>query len=357
MIQIADIGGVYAVSFILMMVNYGIYLILKKDIKKSIKYSTTIICFCLLITCFSYGVFKINNKSFEKEIKIAVIQGNIPQDVKWREGSSPYILKEYLHLTKQAAEDNPQLIVWPESSFPEVLDRESYVFDSIVDVARQIKIPLLVGAITAEGNELYNSALLVSSDGEIVKKYNKLHLVPFGEYLPFKRLFSFVEHIAPAPIGDCASGKTYSVFSSESNNEKFSVLICFEDVFSNVARTFANGGAEFLAVITNDAWFKETTAPYQHVQASVFRAVENRIPIIRAANTGVSCFIDSSGKITSRVTDASSEKDIFISGYSSDIVRIPGGGSTFYMRYSDLFIVICCMFILISLFIEKKKQN
>jgi len=154
------------------------------------------------------------------------------------------------------------------------------------------------------------------------------------------------------PIGDFTSGREYTVFTLSTH--KFSVLICFEDLFPEISRKFVNRGAGFLVNITNDAWFKKTSSPYQHLQASVFRAVENRVFLVRCANTGVSGFIAPSGKIVALVGDKSGE-NIFVSGYKSQEIPASKQPLSFYTCYGDIFVAVCALFVLGGIIIFRKK--
>ena len=218
------------------------------------------------------------------------------------------------------------------------------LFNNVLSLANEIKIPLLVGTIATEDWKVYNSATLISKEGKIIKRYDKLHLVPFGEYIPLPNIFSFVEDIAPAPIGEFAFGKDYTIFSLDENTQiTFSVLICFEDVFAYLSRNFVRKGARFLVNITNDAWFKKTVEPYQHLQSSVFRAIENRVWVLRAANTGISCFIDPTGNVISSVQDKTTKEDIFVSGYKTQDVTLENKPS-FYLKFGNIFVLCCFVF-------------
>ncbi|MCM8771093.1 MAG: apolipoprotein N-acyltransferase, partial [Candidatus Omnitrophica bacterium] len=204
-----------------------------------------------------------------------------------------------------------------------------------------------------------NSAVLFSDRGYIVQYYDKLHLVPFGEYIPLRKYLRFLETIVP--IGDFAAGKEYKIF--EVKNEKlktksyFAVLICFEDIFPELSRQFAKQGVDFLVNITNDAWFGKTAAAYQHLQSSIFRAVENRLPLIRSANTGISGFISSRGKILSLVKDASG-KNIYISGFATQEITLPGKRNlSFYTRFGDLFVLWCLFIVLMTLTFKIKMRS
>ncbi|MCX5715855.1 MAG: apolipoprotein N-acyltransferase [Candidatus Omnitrophica bacterium] len=160
----------------------------------------------------------------------------------------------------------------------------------------------------------------MSEEGQVLTQYDKLHLVPFGEYIPLEHRFPFLRSAIGVPIGDFTAGKEFTIFKVPNSKYRFGALICFEDIFPKLVRRFKKDGADFMVNITNDAWFMRTSAPYQHAQASVFRAIENRIPVVRAANTGFSCFIDSTGRIYDKVELG--HEDIFVVGYKTSEIRI-----------------------------------
>jgi apolipoprotein N-acyltransferase len=228
---------------------------------------------------------------------------------------------------------------------PGFLETQKELRDRIAALAKETGSYILVGTQTEkvpEGVRYYNSAVLVSNTGEMAQRYDKVHLVPFGEYVPFGNSYlSFIKK--RYDMGeDYSPGKDYTIFeipTQKRGRVKFAVLICFEDVFPEISRIFARRGAEFLVVITNDAWYMDTGAPYQHTQSSVFRAVENRLNVVRAANTGQSCFIDRNGRITQSVQDTSGKR-IFTDGFATANI-IPARSRTPYMRYGDLFAWVC----------------
>jgi len=354
-IQIADIGGAYAVSFIIVMINFAIYGMCRKDLRRITKLSLGITSCILLLLFSAYGLFKLKSHFPEDAlIKVSVVQGNIPQELKWQEEKSLYILEEYIRLTKEAAGDNPEFIIWPESSAPGLFPADASIFNSIIDTVKEIKIPLLVGVIITERGEFYNSAILISKQGRIVKRYDKLHLVPFGEYIPLKRIFSFTANLTSVPIGNFTHGENFIAFPLNNGDKKtrFSVLICFEDIFPALSRQFVKSGANLLVNITNDAWFKRSSAPYQHMQASVFRAIENRKFLIRAANTGISCFIDPYGRIIDKVSNLNGG-DIFVSGYKTQEVEL-NSLNTLYTRLGDIFVMCCFLVVGGGLIIKKR---
>jgi apolipoprotein N-acyltransferase len=211
---------------------------------------------------------------------------------------------------------------------------------------------LLFGAVTLRGGNFYNSALLITPGEGSIRQYDKLHLVPFGEFIPLRNTFTFLETIVP--IGDFSAGKDYTVFKVK--DAKFSVLICFEDMFPDISRGFVNAGAGFLVNMTNDAWFKDTSSPFQHLQGSVFRAVENRRFVVRAANTGVSAFIDSSGRVYAQLSDKNA-KLTFISGFQAAEVYSISNSLTAYTRFGDYFILFCVFILFFNLAVSLRNNK
>ena len=354
LIQVADITGTWGVSFLLMFVNVAIVeMIWAKwtgQTRRLTQVSVLLILFLVLI--LSYGFYRINERcatNDARRIRISVIQGNIPQEFKWDPVRNEFIIGSYINLTAAAAQDKPDLVIWPEAAFPVVLEEEPDYLQRVKDMAVSIRVPILIGTITTKDGLYFNSAVLVGAQG-VLSKYDKIHRVPFGEYIPLKNVLPFLETIVP--IGDIAKGNEYSVFTihpaGNSKPVKFSALICFEDVFSGLSRTFVRNGADFLVNITNDAWYKYTSAPFQHLQASVLRAVENRLNLARSANTGISCFINPTGKIISVIKDDSS-REIFVRGYKTQEISITKAEPSFYCRFGDWFVLICALITLFFL--------
>lgn len=334
LIQLADITGVYGISFLLMMANLTIFSLINyraRFIQNKKIYLLPLLC---LAGSLSYGYWQIYKPALpsqEPPLKISVIQGNIPQALKWQVAARDFILGRYLNLSALASQDQPGLIIWPEAALPAAAEEEPSYYQGVMNFARGISTPLLFGTLTLRDGAYYNSAILLSAQGEHLCRYDKIHLVPFGEYIPFHRLLSFLETIVP--IGEFKRGREFTVFPLQN---KFSVLICFEDLFPKIARKFVQRGAGFLVNITNDAWFGKSSAPYQHLQASVLRAVENRRFLVRAANTGISGFIDPRGKIISLLADPQGEER-FISAYATETI-CSQEKLTFYTRFGDLFL-------------------
>jgi len=335
-IQIANITGIYGVSFLVALVNSVVC-------EKKYKLIKTVFVLMILVTIGVYGNAKINKQDTGSELKIGIIQPNIPQEVKWDPDYSDWMIDRLINLSEKVG--SCDLLVWPETAVPALAESKK-TQNELVLMVRQLNCNLLVGSqgIDKE-NRYYNSAFFISEKKGIEKEYRKIHLVPFGEYVPFGKTFPFLKKCTPIE-GEFYPGNEYVLFDVEVNNTKLYIgtLICFEDIFPSLARRFVSNGADILINITNDGWFGKTAGPYQHMILSIFRAVENKRPLIRSTNTGVSCFIDSSGRITDVIRDKNNNA-ILVTGSTSAYVRTVKK-DTFYTKYGDIFIYMC-----ISLFI------
>ncbi|MFH1782777.1 MAG: apolipoprotein N-acyltransferase, partial [Candidatus Omnitrophota bacterium] len=293
-----------------------------------------IIAIILVATVLIYGRVKISEDIKKDSIKISVIQSNISQEMKWKFSAREDILEKQSTLTSLASLDEPDLIVWPETSFPGFFKEDMQLTNKVLELAKDVQVPLLVGTNTLKYNYYFNSAVLISKDGEMVDKYDKVHLVPFGEYVPGSDRFPALRDLIMGAFGEFTPGKDFKIFSLPIGSQtqiisgygrqvtedvKFAALICFEDVFPKLAKEFVRRGAQFIVVITNDAWYGNSPAAYQHAACSVFRAIENRVSIVRCANTGYSCFIDTHGRIYSDVNEKG--KHLFITGHKTSFVK------------------------------------
>lgn len=333
-VQTANAIGVYGVGFFIVLVNAAILELIvlnfkvRQDASKLFNRISVLGLFwvAVLILGFSlviaHGRYHLAYRSKQpRTIKASVVQGNIPQILKWESVAKAKIIEIYNQLTELSGFEASDLIVWPEAAFPGYFNRDIQA-QSIYDTIRQAGATTVVGSPHFEDTEIaYNSAYLINRDGTVADRYDKLFLVPFGEYVPLKPIFGWLEPYAYSMgVSDFSSGRDYKVFRSELQ-VPFSVLICFEDIIPFVARRFVEQGAKFLAVITNDAWFGKTAAPYQHLQGSIFRAVENGVSIVRAANTGVSAFITPRGEVYGKIRDIEGN-DIFITGHETAEISI-----------------------------------
>lgn len=339
-IQIADWGGVYAVSFVLVLVNLAL-----KQIGMSIfffpkkkDWRIVAVAAGVVTLVIGYGMTRMARPSSGPQWKTAVIQGNIDLETRWRETAWLSIIETYLDLTRQAAAEQPDVIIWPETAFPAYLWEDEIFLSGLRDLIDETGVPVLFGAVVHEEERYFNAAILLSSLGQPAGHYFKNHLVPYGEYIPFRKYFPFLSYIIP--IDDFSAGEEVTVLRlPESSTPGFSVLICFEDTVSQLVRQFVLGGAEVLVNITNDAWFRDSQEPFMHLQSAVFRAVEYRRSVIRAANTGISAFIDPQGRILDAIQDPGG-KLTWISGYQTREVPL-SQELTLYARFGDVFAWFC----------------
>lgn len=353
LIQMADTTGVFGVSFVIVLANVLIKELLdvctriNKTSMDKTRVFGGVMALVVLGAVFVYGQFRLRTQAVRgssgSAMRIAVVQANIPQDIKWDEEAWPGILDEYLSITKQAANQNPDLIIWPETSYPGYLWEDKALFVQLQAFVRGLNIPLLVGSVLKEGEDYHNAALLLSEEGEVVAIYRKVHLVPFGEFLPLRSILPFLAKLVN--IGDFTPGSQWTTFSAGNHlrpPNAFSVLICFEDTVARLSRKFVREGAGLLVNMTNDAWFGDTRAPFMHLQAAVFRTVENRRGLVRAANTGVSCFIDDTGRIGPCVTGAKEGRVrlTYARGFTVAPVSF-NAQKTVYTKFGDIFTILC----------------
>ncbi|MBI3307664.1 MAG: apolipoprotein N-acyltransferase [Candidatus Omnitrophica bacterium] len=360
-IQSANTVGAYGLGFIIVFVNVCLMQIAQLSLRgipkrddKAVILPLVSIAF-VFILLFSYGIYHLRrDNTSHGSIRISLIQGNIPQTVKWAAEAKQQILQIYSKLTELASFEEPDLVVWPEAAFPGYFNQDDAA-EVISQLAQKTDAPFLIGALDLEdeGNA-YNSAFFIDRKGLVVDRYDKLYLVPFGEYIPLKPIFGWLEPIAQTlGVSDFRAGKSPKIFKLQNGELPFSVLICFEDIFPNLARHLADEGAQFLTVITNDAWFGPTGAPYQHLQASILRAAEQGIPVVRAANTGISAFISSKGQVLDRVHSSSGE-DSFVTGHKTLPLPITHQ-NTLYRRGGWLFPYAGIGCFVIMIFTQRKK--
>lgn len=340
-IQLAEITGAWGISFVLAAVNALLvegWLARKARVRALAYLGAAAVGSALM----GYGLLRLPVSHDGRTVRVTVAQGNIPQEEKWDDSFREPILARYEQLTREAKAAEPELIVWPETSVPGFLELDEPLTQRVMSLAGEVGAPILVGAphgqLAGVDWRTMNGAALVESVG-VNGWYDKIHLVPFGEFVPFERTLPWLRDMLP-PIGDFLPGDQHTVFRLEPEFA-FSVLICFEDLFPELARRFVQEGARMLVVITNDAWFGPTAAAYQHAQASTLRAVELRVPVVRAANTGWSGCIDEAGRWTGRV-QGSSGQALFVAGTHTCTPTL-GQTRTVYQRFGDWFILLCVL--------------
>ncbi len=348
LIQIADITGVYGLSFLIVFTNaVGARLwlmfrlkdrIVSRNEKKRIAFSLLLLGF-LAVVVPGYGRMRLADidqlSHGADKVSLSLIQGNISQALKWDELNKTKTVERYCTLSEKAAIDAPDLIVWPETALPFYYGWDKEASSGVNACIQKAGVGFLIGspALDSDGHEytFYNRAYMIDGSGEITGRYDKIHLVPFGEYVPFGEALDFLGKLT-AQAGNFSSGDPVPDpldFSGTSAG----VLICFEIIFPDLARDRVNSGAGILITITNDAWFGYTSAAMQHFSMSVFRAVENRRAVARAANTGISGFIDPSG----RIREASGLfKTVILNGSMPCLTN-----KSFYTTHGNIFSLTC----------------
>lgn len=298
-IQSADVTGVYGVSLLLVAVNCALAWIIRQP---RARYAWLGLAGTLLMTTThcGYGVWRMAQPLDQRsaQLDVALIQANIDQAIKWDPAYRQATLDKYLKLSAEAGETQPDLLIWPEAATPFFLQEETAPAAQVRQVPLRENSYLLVGSpayrqFGKDEYRYYNRAYLFSPQGEELGFSDKIHLVPFGEYVPFGRLLNFIDKLVVG-LGDFAPG---TVNPLSLNGHRLGVLICYEIIFPELARDYVRQGSDLLINLTNDAWFGRSSAPFQHLAMARFRAIENRIWLARAANTGISGLIAPSGKI------------------------------------------------------------
>ena len=344
LIQIANITGVYGVSFLIVLVNVSLFLLFRWTLTENprslsrpwIPLASTA---AAILGVWFYGLGQLYLPPSDS-LTVGIVQANIDQAHKWDTAYRVETLKRYRRLTDTVSPES-DLILWPEAATPFMFEQEPDYRSLVTGMTQDAGVPLLFGspALRRERDGtpyLLNSAYLLDRSGAITGRYDKQHLVPFGEYIPLERILFFLDKLVVG-IGDFhpGPGPTLLSFAREPDQRqtRFGVAICFEVIFPDLVRRLAREGADFLITITNDAWFGDTVAPHQHFGMVVFRAVENRMAFARAANTGVSGFIDPTGRILTATP-------IFTE--HAAIGSIPlSAPSTLYTRFGDVFAWAC----------------
>ena len=302
-IQMSAITGVYGVSF--MLVLFQAYFVVSIESMKRAPFAVAAVAMAAVHLAGAISLPK--QAAGAESFRAAVIQGNVSSDIRWGALSADQttaLFEEHMDLTRRAFQAGARLIVWPEFTVPLCFScgNEPYVrFRTALErFVEETGATLLIGtnetSNTGEAASYFNSSLCLSP-GRAVSRYAKMHLVPFGEYTPYKAVFGFVNKLTHA-IGELTPGRYYALHSFR--DIPFGTPICYEIVFPDLVRRFAKKGARFLATITNDGWYGRSAAPYQHFAAAVLRAAENRRFLLRAATTGISGIIDPAGRIVGR---------------------------------------------------------
>jgi apolipoprotein N-acyltransferase len=254
----------------------------------------------IMLTTVLWGNHRLNTGTLTREgtsVRVGLIQGNIPQDQKWDASYATSILNTYLAMTRAAAGQGAQLVIWPESSKPFPFEEDRAAGDRIRQLVKQTGIELLLGSDQIEHSsppKYYNAAFLIRKDGVVAGVYRKMHLVPFGEFVPLKNLLFFVGPLVEQ-AGEFNPGASMVMLPTAYGT--ISTAICYEIVFPGLIRGAVLQGSELLTTITNDAWYGHSSAPYQHFLQASMRAIEQGRYLARSANTGISGIVDPYGRV------------------------------------------------------------
>lgn len=350
---IAEYTGVYGVSFMIMLANAVIAAELSRQfrmaampVKRTLPWHFALLTLLLVPICIMHSRGRILPPDGTQNIRIAAIQGNIPQCREWSEEEFNEALKVYSELSEKAvkAYSDLDLILWPECAVPAPFEYQPYKA-AVIGLQQRINMPILLGTLKGIPNPedrediiLFNSAVLLDEHTHIVDYYDKMHLVPFGEYTPAGDVFPWLRDI----IGmgrDLTPGKDAHVFELKAG-VKAGVNICFEDVFSEISREFTNRGANVLMTITNDSWYNRSSGAEQHLSHAVFRAIENRRPILRSGNNSHTCLITPDGSVLGTISNLD-DGTPFTRSFQAYDVPVYDWGTTFYARHGDVFAKSC----------------
>lgn len=338
-IQPVDLLGTKFISFLIVMVNIFFWEIV---FRKKISFKKTIFVSFIFVSCFVYSFIRLNTLKESAIVKLSVIQPNIAQELKWKEEAAASIMETLKQLAVKA--DANSLVIFPEASWPGMLGYDD--IDYLKNFSKDVNRDILMGAVTSKDGHFYNSALFYEIKGDYFLAYDKIKLVPFGEYIPLRQFLTFIDVINE--IGDMSAGREVKFFPYR--DKVFSVLICFEDVFPlSVSKVACK--SDFLVNITNDAWFGGEPEASQHLSILTMRAIENRISVVRAANTGISGWVSFKGEINKLLQGDSS---IYFAEQLSFSLPLNSQRSI-YAKTGELFVVVCGIFLVLMLISSRKK--
>jgi apolipoprotein N-acyltransferase len=363
LIQITELTGVAGLSF---MVAFGNVIFITTAYRVVVEARTRVMrphfdftfTMAAIVGVLIFGLRATQVSPPTKPLHVAAIQSNVPQNQKFDPQFTRRIFDQFRRLSEIALRSNPppDLLVWPESSMPGpvLADEESRKF--VMDLAASSETDLLLGTIDVDKQDVYNAALLISDGGERVQVYRKIHLVPFGEFVPGRHTVPLLAQIVGDQVpGDFKEGSEHTVFTLTNGDIHVAPLICFEDTIGELTRQFVlpnetSPGANLLVDMTNDGWFERSAGSHQHLANAIFRCVETRRPMIRAANTGVTCFINQFGRITQMLRDDTGST--FIEGVLAGEIKVPTEQEmTFYARHGELFAKTCAAITLVSILV------
>jgi apolipoprotein N-acyltransferase len=366
LIQIADVTGVSGLSFLGVMTGCSLAIAIRRFFQEARHkriagplrlrpHGDVIVTFLVIVMVMAYGLHEMLSPApAQKRLRVAAIQGNIPQNHKWDHAFEESIMEIYCRESRAALAFHPDLIVWPEAATPRPLLYDQKTFLRVEELLEQGDTDFLIGSLhyEEEPQRDYNAVILLNTKElpEIpkIQYYAKSHLLPFGEYIPFRKSFPLFQWIIGNRIlGDFDAGPGPKLLLLSHQEIKVAPLICFEDTLGNLVRQFALLGAQALINVTNDGWFGHSAASNQHMTNALFRSVETKLPMLRVANTGVTCLIDRFGRMTHQLHDG--HGNTFFEGMMLEEWSLPENPAlTFYARHGEVFAQGCLGIMLVS---------
>jgi apolipoprotein N-acyltransferase len=347
-IQIAEFTGVAGLSFMVVFTNVILLatvrrFILETQVKPMRPHFDFTLTMAGIVGVMGFGLHALNVRRESKPLNVALVQPNIPREEKFTVEFANKTFDLFARLSRPAVEGNTpaDLLVWPESSMPGPVLNDELSHKFVMDFSASAKTDLLLGTIDLDETGVYNAAMLVSGAGARIQVYRKVHLVPFGEYVPGRHTIPLLARIVGDQVpDDFAFGKEHTVFKLTNDKARVAPLICFEDTVGDLTRQFVLAGANLLVNVTNDGWFLRSAGSRQHVASAVFRCIETRLPMVRAANTGVTCFINEFGSITQMLVDEKGNP--FTEGtLTGQVAIVANPEPTFYVQHGELFEYAC----------------
>ncbi len=387
--QVATITGVYGVSALLCIVNFTFYFTGRRFVR-SLRQRLPIrrlswefyVAMFLVAGSFLFGMDQVKRVPPADTVRLSLVQANIPQTLKWEPGQARMIIDRYDRLSREwAIPYRPDLVVWPETATPNAIRYDAASMTLVTNISALAGVPLLTGSFDytpySDPPEGFNAAVLVQPDGAIGPIYRKIHLVPFGEYVPWARWLPFMKKLTPISFSmargtepvvyELARGRRPETVAEDDGEGvrvrlsaaddpsvagrggggfapvRFGVVICFEDTVAELFRPYLDSGVDFMVNLTNDGWFRESPAAEMHLANAVFRAIETRRPLVRATNHGITAVIDQFGFVRSRL-------EPFTEGCLNVELPLPDTATvTPYVRRGDLFVAQCAVVTIITL--------
>lgn len=361
LIQITALTGVAGLSFLVAFANVIVIttayrLVVEARTRVMRPHFDFTVTMAGIVGVLIFGIRAAQVAPATKELRVAAVQSDVPQHQKFDPEFTRRIFDQFHRLSEIALRSNPSpdLLVWPESSMPGPVLADPQIRKFVMDLAASSETDLLLGTIDVDERNVYNAAILISDGGDRVQVYRKVHLVPFGEYVPGRHKVPLLAQIVGDQVpADFKPGTEYNVFTLTNSDIHLAPLICFEDTIGELTRQFVlptetRPGANVLVDMTNDAWFLRSAGSHQHLANAMFRCVETRRPMIRAANTGVTCFINQFGRITQILRDE--RGSTFTEGVLAGEIKVPVEPElTFYVRHGELFAKACAAITLVSI--------